>query len=136
MYKHASQIGNILRKEKEKEKSNVLEKRKEGDGQTSGNSSGFYQKKARTFGNFQGSRSYTNSGFRGDAKPANHYWTEIAMKGIISVGDAGEIIRERIVMGILENVIFATKGDIGSMNATLRKGVEVNSRVGNTGCRI
>ena len=69
MYKRASQIGNILRKEKEKEKSNVPEKRKEVTGQTSGNSSDFYHKKARTFRNFQGSRSSTNSGFRGDAKP-------------------------------------------------------------------
>ncbi|XP_057520852.1 uncharacterized protein LOC130801109 [Amaranthus tricolor] len=70
MYKRASQIGNIQRKEKGKEKSNVLEKRKEVAGQTSGNLSNFYQKKARTFRNFQGSRSSTNSGFRGDAKPA------------------------------------------------------------------
>ncbi|XP_057532976.1 uncharacterized protein LOC130810869 [Amaranthus tricolor] len=46
IYKRMSQIGNILRKEKEKEKSNVPEKRKEG------------------------SRSGTNSGFRGNAKPA------------------------------------------------------------------
>ncbi|XP_057540673.1 uncharacterized protein LOC130818523 [Amaranthus tricolor] len=46
MYKRASQIGNILRKEIEKEKSNVPEKRKEG------------------------SRSSTSPGFRGDAKPA------------------------------------------------------------------
>ena len=58
------------------------------------------------------------------------------MKSSISVGDAREIIRERIAMGIWLSVIFATKGDIGSMNTTLRKGVEVNSRVGNTGSRI
>ncbi|XP_057538026.1 uncharacterized protein LOC130815554 [Amaranthus tricolor] len=70
MYKRASQIGNILRKEKEKEKSHVPEKRKEVAGQTSGNLSDFYQKKARTFGKFQGSRSSTNSRFKGDAKPA------------------------------------------------------------------
>ena len=70
MYKRASQIGNILRKENEKEKGKVPEKRKKITCQTSGSSSDFYQKKARTFGNFQGSRSSTNSGFRGDAKPA------------------------------------------------------------------
>ncbi|XP_057540722.1 uncharacterized protein LOC130818575 [Amaranthus tricolor] len=46
MYRRASQIGNILRKEKEKEKDNVPEKRKEGGG------------------------SNTTSGFRSDAKPA------------------------------------------------------------------
>ena len=60
----------------------------------------------------------------------------MAMKEIISIGDAREIIRKSIVMGIWSNVIFVTKGDIESMNATLRKGVEVNSRVGNTGSRI
>ena len=60
----------------------------------------------------------------------------MAVKGSISVGDAREIIRERFVMGIFSNVIFVTKGDIGSMNVTLRKRVEVNSRVGNSGSRI
>ena len=69
MYKRASQIGNILRKEKEKEKGNVPEKRKV-SGQAVKNISGFYQKKARNFGNFQGGGSNTNSGFRSDAKPA------------------------------------------------------------------
>ncbi|XP_057533877.1 uncharacterized protein LOC130811564 [Amaranthus tricolor] len=68
MYKRASQIKNILRKENKKEKGKDPEKRKEIAGQTSGISSDFYQKKARTFGNFQGSRSSTNSGFRGDVK--------------------------------------------------------------------
>ncbi|XP_057548065.1 uncharacterized protein LOC130826500 [Amaranthus tricolor] len=70
MYKRASQIGNILRKEKEKEKGNVPEKRKEVSGQTSENLSGLYHKKARNFGNFQGGGCSTNSGFRGDAKHA------------------------------------------------------------------
>ena len=42
MYKRASQIGNILRKEKEKEKGKAPEKRKEIAGQTSGSSSDFY----------------------------------------------------------------------------------------------
>ena len=70
MYKRASQIGNILRKEKEKERVNVPEKRKEVSSHTSENLSGFYHKKARNFGNFQGGGSGTNSGFRGDAKPA------------------------------------------------------------------
>ena len=57
MYKRTSQIGNILRKEKEKEKGNVPEKRKEVSGQALENMSGFYQKKARNFGNFQGGGS-------------------------------------------------------------------------------
>ncbi|XP_057532891.1 uncharacterized protein LOC130810780 [Amaranthus tricolor] len=70
MYKRASQIENILRKENKKENGKDPEKRKEIAGQTSRISSDFYQKKARTFGNFQGSRSSTNSGFRGDVKPA------------------------------------------------------------------
>ena len=35
MYKRTSQIGNILRKEKEKEKGDVPEKRREVSGQTS-----------------------------------------------------------------------------------------------------
>ena len=42
MYKRASQIGNILRKEKGKEKGKAPEKRKEIAGQTSGSSSNFY----------------------------------------------------------------------------------------------
>ncbi|XP_057518486.1 uncharacterized protein LOC130799409 [Amaranthus tricolor] len=66
----ASQIGNILRKEKEKEKGNVPEKRKEVTGQALENMSGFYQKKARNFGNFQGGGSNSNSGIRNGAKPA------------------------------------------------------------------
>ena len=66
----------------------------------------------------------------------SHYWTEMTMKGSISIGDAREISGKRLRLGIWLSVIFATKGDIGSMNATLRKGVEVNSRVGNTGSRI
>ena len=70
MYKRVSQIGNILRKEMEKERSNIPEKRKESVGQASGTLQGFYQKKARTFGNFQGSGSSTNTGFKGEAKPA------------------------------------------------------------------
>ncbi|XP_057532830.1 uncharacterized protein LOC130810712 [Amaranthus tricolor] len=70
MYKRASQIGNILRKEKEKEKGNISEKRKEVSGQALENMSGFYQKKARNFGNFQGGGSNSNSGIRKDAKPA------------------------------------------------------------------
>ena len=44
----------------------------------------------------------------------SHYWTEMAIKGNISIGDAGETILERIVMGIWLNVIFATRRDIGS----------------------
>ncbi|XP_057540557.1 uncharacterized protein LOC130818405 [Amaranthus tricolor] len=55
---------------KEKEKGNVPEKRKEVSGQALENVSGFYQKKARSFGNFQGGGSGTNSGFRSDTKPA------------------------------------------------------------------
>ncbi|XP_057540648.1 uncharacterized protein LOC130818494 [Amaranthus tricolor] len=70
MYKRASQIGNILRKEKEREKGNIPEKRKEGVGQASGTPLGFYQKKARTFDNFQESGSSENTGFKGEAKPA------------------------------------------------------------------
>ena len=70
MYKRTSQIGNILRKEKERQKCNIPEKRKEGAGQASGSPSGFYQKKARTFDNFQGSRSSANTGFKGEVKPA------------------------------------------------------------------
>ena len=66
----------------------------------------------------------------------SHYRTEMAIKGSISVGDVGETILGRIVMGIWLNVIFATRRDIGSMNATSRKGVGVNSRVGSTGSKI
>ena len=69
IYKRASQIENILRKEKEKERSNIPKKRKESVGQASGTLLGFYQKKARIFGNFQGSGSSTNTRFRGEAKP-------------------------------------------------------------------
>ena len=47
MYNRASQIENILRKEKEREKGNIPEKRKDGVGQASGTPSGFYQKKAK-----------------------------------------------------------------------------------------
>ncbi|XP_057532894.1 uncharacterized protein LOC130810783 [Amaranthus tricolor] len=70
MYKRASQIGNILRKEKKREKGNIPEKRKEGAGQTSGTPAGFYQKKARNFGSFQEGGSGVNAGFRGEVKPA------------------------------------------------------------------
>ena len=70
MYKRASQIGKILRKEKEREKGNIPEKRKEGVGQASGTPLGFYQKKARTFDNFQESGSSENTRFKGEAKPA------------------------------------------------------------------
>ncbi|XP_057545842.1 uncharacterized protein LOC130824840 [Amaranthus tricolor] len=39
-------------------------------GQALENMSGFYQKKARSFGNFQGGGSNSNSGIRNDVKPA------------------------------------------------------------------
>ena len=70
MYKRASQIRNILRKKKEREKGNIPEKRKQGVGQASRTPAGFYQKKARNFGNFQEGGPGANAGFRGEAKPA------------------------------------------------------------------
>ena len=42
MYKRATQVGNILRKEKEKEKGSIIEKRKELVCQSSGAPVGFY----------------------------------------------------------------------------------------------
>ncbi|XP_057529850.1 uncharacterized protein LOC130808391 [Amaranthus tricolor] len=118
MYKRASQIRNILRKEKEREKSNIPEKRKEGIGQASGTPAGFYQKKARNFSNFQEGGSGANASFRGEAKPAKPLLDQMAMRGITSVGDARKTIREKIVTEIWLS------------------GVEVNSRVGSTGNRI
>ncbi|XP_057543813.1 uncharacterized protein LOC130823196 [Amaranthus tricolor] len=64
------ELGNILRKEKEREKGNLPEKRKEGTDQASGIPAGFYQKKARNCGDFQEGGSSANAGFRGEAKPA------------------------------------------------------------------
>ena len=58
------------RKEKEREKGNIPEKRKEGASQASGTPLGFYKKKACTFGNFQGSESSANTRFKGEANPA------------------------------------------------------------------
>ena len=70
MYKRASQIENILRKEKEREKGNIPEKRKEGADKASRTPTGFYQKKAKNFDNFQEGGSGANASFRGEAKPA------------------------------------------------------------------
>ena len=70
MYKRASQIENILRKEKEREKGNIPEKRKEGADQASRTPAGSYQKKAINFRNFQEGGSGANAGFKREAKPA------------------------------------------------------------------
>ena len=48
----------------------------------------------------------------------SHYWIEMAMRGIISVGGARKTIREKIVTKIWLSVIFVTKEAIESMNAT------------------
>ena len=137
MYKRASQIGNILRKEKEKEKSNVSKKRKEVAGQTLGNSSDFFFRRKQELSEIFREVGLVQILDLGETRSLlSHYWTEMAMKVSIYVGDAGEIIPERIVRESWLNVIFATRRDIGSMNATSRKGARVNSRVGNTGSRI
>ena len=52
MYKRAAQIGNISRKEKEKEK-NITEKRREIGSQTTGSQLNFHLKKPNIFLGFQ-----------------------------------------------------------------------------------
>ena len=124
------------RKEKEREKGNIPEKRKEGARQASGTPLGFYKKKACTFGNFQGSESSANTRFKGEANPAKRLLDRDGNERKYFCRRCKRNHPGKDCDGIWLSVIFATKGDIGSMNATLRKGVEVNSRVGNTGSRI
>ena len=61
-------MGNILRKEKERETGSFTEKRKELVSWNSGAPSGFHQKNPKTFGWFQGSGSSVNTWFRGEAR--------------------------------------------------------------------
>ena len=68
MYKRVAQVGNILWKEKEKEKGNITEKREQLVIQTSAPAS-FYQKKPKTFAGFQGSSSSLNDGYKEEARP-------------------------------------------------------------------
>ena len=68
MYKRAAQIGNISRKEKEKEKANITEKRRKMGCQTTGSQLNFHHKKPKIFGGFQGNNSNFNAGIRGEVR--------------------------------------------------------------------
>ena len=118
MYKRASQIENILRKEKEREKGIIPEKRKEGADQASRTPAGSYQKKAINFGNFKKVGLGQMRALREKLSLRSNYWFEMAIRGIISVEGARITIWEKIVTEIWLSVIFVTKEAIESMNAT------------------